>query len=272
MVFSLSQLASFLPAQIDFLAMMKFILLFTVISLVISLLGRAVFGRRSSLNHAVSSAMGILFVYVLTIVIFTFNPSGLSRFLSPLPFVQLTEEYLYILPLRGAGIPTLCENILSLVILAFLMNLLDSLIPKGKSLIGWYLLRFLSVILAMTLHYLVNRVFHTYLPSPLAAYAPILLLSILIVMLFLGVLNIILSLVLALVNPILSGIYSFFFSNILGKQLSKSILTTALITGVVYVLEQFGYSVISIAATALAAYAPLIIVLLVLWYIIGHLL
>mgnify|MGYP003397097490 FL=1 len=272
MDFFLSQLASFLPAEIDFLSMMKFILLFTVISLVIGLLGRAVFGRRSALNHAVSSAMGILFVYVLTIVIFTFNPSGLSRFLTPLPFVQLTEDCLYILPLHEVDIPTLCENLLSLIILAFLMNLLDSLIPKGKSLIGWYLRRFLSIILAMALHYLVNWASHTYLPGLLVTYAPILLLGILIVMLLLGFLNIFLSLVLAAVNPILGGIYTFFFSNILGKQLSKSMLTTALITGVVYVLEQLGYSVICIAAAALVAYIPLIIVLLMLWYMIGHLL
>ena len=272
MDFSLSQLESMLPTEIDLLSMLKFIALFAAVSLVMSLLGRAVFGKRSSLNHAVSSAMGILFIYAVTIVVYTFDPSGLSRFLSPLPFVQFSEEYLYILSFHLAGIPSICENILSLLILAFLVNLLDSLIPKGKSLIGWYLLRFLTVILSMGLHYLVTWAIHTFLPGVLVTYAPIILLGILIVMLILGVLNVLLGLVLTAVNPILGGIYAFFFSNFIGKQLSKAMLSTALICGVVYVLERFGYSVICISAAALGAYIPLILVLLVLWYLIGHLL
>ena len=194
MDFSLSQLASILPVEIDFLSMLKFIGIFAAGSLVLSLFGRAAFGKRSSLNHAVSSAMGILFIYAATIVVYTFNSSGLSRFLAPLPFVQLTEEYLYILPLHTAGIPAICENILSLVILAFLGNLLDSFIPKGKSVTGWYMLRFLTVILAMGLHYLVDWASRSFLPGVLVTYAPIILLGILIVMLILGVLNVLLGL------------------------------------------------------------------------------
>lgn len=268
----LAQLTSFLPAEIDLLTMLKFIGYFVIGSLVLSLMGRIVFGKLSSLNHAVSSAMGILFIYALTIVVHTFNPSGLSRFLSPLPFVQFSREYLHILSFHSAGIPAICENILSLVILAFLVNLLDSMIPKGKSARGWFLLRFLSVILAIGLHYAVTWASHTYLPGVLVTYAPIILLAILIILLLLGVLNIFLSLVLTVVHPILGGIYTFFFSNILGKQLTKSILTSALVCGVFYVMEHFGYSVICISAAALLSYLPLLIVLLALWYLIGHLL
>lgn len=272
MDFSLSQLASHLPAEIDFLSTLKFIAVFAAGSLLLSLLGRVIFGKRSALNHAVSSAMGILFIYVVTIVVYTFDPSGLSRFLSPLPFVQFSEEYLYILSFHAAGIPAICENVLSLVILAFLVNLLDSLIPKGKSLIGWYLLRFLTVALAIGLHYAVNWASHTFLPGVLVTYAPIILLGILIAMLLLGVLNALLSLVLTVVNPILGAIYTFFFSNILGKQISKSVLTSGIICAVLYALDYFGFSVICISATALISYLPLLVVLLVLWYLIGHLL
>ena len=268
----LSHLASILPTEIDFSSMLKFVGIFAAASLITGLLGRVVFGKRSSLNHAISSAMGILFVYVVTIVVYTFNPSGLSRFLSPLPFVQFSENNLHILPFLESGIPAICENALSLVILAFLVNLLSSIIPRGKSVTGWYLLRFLSVILAIGLHYCVNWASHTFLPGVLVAYAPIILLGILIIMLVLGALNILLGLVLTAVNPIFGCLYAFFFSNLLGKQLSKSVLTSALICGVFFFLERFGYTVICISASALLSYLPLLIVLLALWYLIGHLL
>ena len=39
---------------------------------------------------------------------------------------------------------------------------------------------------------------------------------------------------------------------------------------IVYLLGYFGYTVICISASALAAYIPLLIVLLLLWYLIGH--
>lgn len=272
MDYPLTQLTSILAVEIDLLSMLKFIGCFAAGSIILGLLGRIIFGRLSSLNHAVSSAMGILFIYVVTIVVYTFDPSGLSRFLSPLPFIRFSQEYLHILSFRYASIPAICENVLSLIILSFLVNLLDSLIPKGKTARSWFLLRILTVVLAMGLHYAVNWASHTFLPGVLVTYAPIILLAVLIIMLILGVLNVILSLVLVAVNPIIGAIYTFLFSTLIGKQLSKSILTTFIVCGIVYALEHFGYSVICISAAALISYLPLLIVLLVLWYLIGRLL
>lgn len=272
MAFSLSELTALLPTEIDLLSTLKFIGIFAAVSLIASLLGRIVFGKRSNLNHAISSAMGILLIYVASIVIYTFNPSGLSRFLSPLPFVQFSGNELYILPFLDAGFPVLCENVLSLIILAFLVNLLDSLIPKGKTMAGWYLLRLMTVLLAILLHYAVNWASHTFLPGVLVTYAPIILLGVLIFMLILGALNLLLGLVLTAVNPILGGLYAFFFSNFLGRQLSKSVLTSAIICGIFYFLSRIGYTAICITTAALLSYLPLLIALLLLWYLIGHLL
>ena len=56
------------------------------------------------------------------------------------------------------------------------------------------------------------------------------------------------------------------------KQITKAILTTGIIAGLVYVLQKMGVVAIYIASAALAAYIPLIILLIVLWYIIGKLL
>ncbi len=268
----LSDLQSYIPAEIDFPMVLRFIALCAAGSLVIGLFNRLVLGKRSQLNHAVSSAMGILFVYAVTIVIYSLNPGDLARFLSPLPFVTFSGDRLVLFSFAAASLPEICTQILSMVILAFLVNLLDSFIPKGKTWYGWYLYRFLTVAMAMALHFVVCWLFSMYLPGVLMTYAPMILLGILGVLLLIGTAKLILGLALTVVNPIIGGIYAFFFSHAVGKQLSKAVVTTALLCALVFLLDHFGYHVIAIAAAALVAYIPLILVLLVLWYLLGHIL
>ncbi len=268
----LSDAVSRIPADLDFLTMGKFLLLFAACTLLLGGLGRAFLGRRSSLNHSVSSAMGILFIYAVTIVCYTFQQWNLDQFLSPLPFVIFSEEVMVVLPIQGTELTALCHEVLGMVILAFLVNLLDTFIPKGKSILGWYLLRFVTVVLAMILHLVVRWAFDKYLPEVLVTYAPVILLGILAAMLLLGLLNLVLGVALTVVNPILGALYTFFFSNIVGKQLTKAVFTTALLCVVVYLMGHFGFTVIPIGQEALTAYIPLGAVSLVLWYVIGHIL
>ncbi len=263
---------SLIPAELDFVTMAKFLLIFSAGSLVMSLLGRVMLGKRSSLNHSLSSVMGILFIYAVTIVVYTFKPWNLENFLSPLPFVSFSGEYLVIFPIQGAQFPALCSQILSLVILAFLVNLLDSFIPKGDDPVSWYLWRFVTIVLAMGLHLVVHWAIGEYLPEVLVTYAPMILLILLISTLLLGVVNLVLGLVLTVMDPILGAIYAFFFSNIIGKQLTKAVFTSAILCVIFFLMEYFGYTIICISITSLGAYIPLAVVSLVLWYLIGHLL
>ena len=272
MDFPISQLTSLIPVELDLISTLKFIAMIAAAGLVISILGRLVFGKHSALNHAVSSSMGIVFVYVATVVIYTFNPQGLSRFLAPLPFVGFSGDHLYLFNFRLAAFPDLCSEVLSLILLAFLVNCIDSIIPKGKTKIRWFFLRFLSVVLSIWLHYGITWVLETYLPGVLVTYAPILLLTVLLVSVMIGFLNIVLSLVMVLMNPIFGILYTFFFSNILGKQLTKSMLTTVLICVLFFVLSYLGITMICISPAVLIPYLPLVIVLLGLWYLIGQLL
>lgn len=264
--------ASYIPTQVDLIDAAQFILYFVVASLVLSVLGRVMLGKRSSLNSSLSSVMGILFIYAVTIVVYTFKPWDLVALLSPLPFVTFTGEYLIIFPLTGAQLPELCSELLSLVILAFLVNLSDVILPRGENLISWFLMRLLGVVTSMALHLLAQWALNTFLPGVVAAYAPTILLFLLGFMLLSGIINFLLGLVIAVSNPFLGAMYTFFFSNIIGKQLSKAVFTSAILCTIVFLLEYFGYTIICISATALIAYIPLVVVLLVLWYIIGHLL
>ena len=204
---------SYLPVEMDLMSAAQFMLYFSAISLILGVMGRLVLGKRSSLNSSVSSAMGILFIYALTVVIYTFHPWNLDALLSPLPFATFSGDYLILLPITDVQFPALCTQVLSLVVLAFLVNLVDTIVPKGKNLITWLLLRLLTMGVCMGLHLVVNWAFRTYLPNVLVTYAPMILLLILCLCLLSGIVNLLLGMVIAVTNPFLGAMYTFFFSS-----------------------------------------------------------
>ena len=265
-------LTAYLPADLDFMTAVRFALIVAVGALILGLAGHFIFGKKSGLNHSVSSAVGIMFVYALTIVIYTFQPGDLSRFLSPLPFISLHGEYMLVFSFTGSEFTAICTEVLNMVILAFLVNILDHWMPKGKTVVGWYLLRFLTVVLGLLAQLVVTGLLTHYLPGVVVTYAPIILVGILLVMVLLGLVKAVLGLVLTVVNPILGAIYGFFFASKIGRMLGRAVVTTVLLSALVYLLEYFQYSVIAISPEALASYLPLIAGLLVIWYILGHLL
>lgn len=264
--------AAYLPAQIDLGTAFLFVLYFAAPTMIMGVLGRVALGKRSSLNRSLSCAIGILFIYVLTVIVYTFKPWNLEDLLSPLPFVRFSGEYLFIMPVTVTRFPVLCSEILSLIILAFLVNLLDSILPNGENFFSWYLMRFLTVIFSMVLHFFVRNALYTYLPEVLVTYAPTVLLVILAFLLLSGVVSLVLGLVISIANPFLGAMYTFFFSTVVGKQLSKAVFSSMILCAIVYLLEFFGYTVLCITAEALVAFIPLVIVLLILWYLLGHVL
>lgn len=269
---SVSSLRHSIPAEIDLALTAKFLLFFVAASLILGVMGRVCLGKRSSLNRSLSSAIGILAIYALSVILYTYKPWSLDTLVSPLPFVRFAGEYLIVIPFQGTAFTTLCSEILSLIILSFLVNLLDTFMPQGGSALGWYFLRFATVVLGLLLQLMANYAFQTYLPGVLVTYAPAILLVLLGVMLLMGLMNLVLSVVLTAVNPIFGAMYAFFFGNAVGKQLSKAIFTAGIICCVFFLLGYFGYTVISITAASLMTYIPLALVLLILWFLIGHLL
>ena len=262
--------SNYMPAELDLISTAEFMLYFSAASLILGVLGRLVLGKRSSLNHALSSVMAILLIYAVTITVYTFKPWNLEELLSPLPFVTFAGDYLIVYPIQDTAFPTLCTQILSLVILAFLINLVDSVIPIGESVAGWFFLRILAVVLCMGLHFVTCWAFRTYLPEVLVAYAPAILLILLVFMVFSGVISLILGAILTLNSPFMGAMYTFFFSNVIGKQVSKAIFTSVILCLVFFLLGYFGFTIITITSTALLTYIPLAFSFLLLWYLIGR--
>lgn len=270
--FKLPDLPEISIPEFDFVFSIEYLGLFAVGFIILGLLGRFFMGKRSSLNHALSSSIGILLIYGVTACVYIFKPLSLDTFLSPLPFVAFRGEYMRIFPLAGAHFSVICYEVLGMLILAFLMNLYDTILPQGEGVLRWYFIRFLSIILAMASYILVRWLFGTYLPDTLTLYAPAIVLCVLLAFLLMGMINFLLGLVLTATNPILGAIYTFFFSTLVGKQLSKAVITTLILTALVFLLEYLGIGLLLITSTALLAYIPAIVLMLVLWYLIGHIL
>lgn len=240
-------------------------------SLLLGTIARFVFGKKSAFNHAVSSAIGILFLYGVTVVLYSAGVQY-EAFVAPLPFVSLSGSELSIFQFSGSHYATVCSQLLSMIILAFLVNLLDVLFSKGKSFLGWLLFRCMGILISLIGHLVITYLFTNYLPEGIVIYAPTVLLWLLLIMLAVGSLKIVVGLVLATVNPIIGALYTFFFANMVGKQISKAVLTTGLLAGLVYALNYLEITTVSIASAALIAYIPFVIILVLIWYLLNKLL
>lgn len=249
----------------------KAALLLTVGSIVLGFIGRYAFGKHSILDHAVSSAIGILFVYAATVVFYSLG-AEYSSFVSPLPFISLENETLSLFRLEGSHYTLICEQLVSMIILAFLANLIDSVLPRGEHFISWLFFRCLTILLAIAGQLAVSWLFATYLPQGILTYAPAILLGVLVLMLAVGSFKIFVGAAIATVNPVVAALYTFFFASFLGKAISKAVLTTLLLTALVWGLNYLGVASLAIGLAALVAYIPLMIVLVIIWYVVNKVL
>ena len=249
----------------------KFVVILIFGLLLISSLARFLFGKKAQLNQAISSAVEIFCVYVINVVIYALG-LHLQEFLTPLPFVAMAEDYLVLYPILSAEFVDICHHVLKMLIIAFLVNLLNSVVPEGKRLITWFLLRLITVVVSVAVIYIAELLLNTYIPEGLAEIAPTVLVCCLAALILLGSMKVIVGAVLAFLDPIVAALYTFFFSNFIGRALAKAMVSTALLTGVIVLLDVLDISVVLIAASALTAYIPLLLIVVVLWYIIGRIL
>jgi len=259
--------AYFQSLGLDFWGLLKAGAILLLGLLLVSVFGRFIFGKRSALNNAVSSAIGILFIYAATVVLKSAG-AQFQELIAPLPFVTISGEDLILFSFANADYTVICSELLSMIILAFLVNLADGWLPRGKNIFTWVFFRCLTVVIAFFLHLLVVGLFSTYLPEGIVTYAPTILLALLILMLLTGALKLLVGVLLSSANPLIAALYTFFFANIVGKQITKAVLTTALLTALVLALNYAGFSVISISTAALMAYLPFLVILILLWYLV----
>lgn len=236
-------------------------------TLILSSLSRLIWGKGAILNRSISTGISILFLYVVTVVLIVLAPQW-QVLINPLPFAQIGTDSIQLFSFQNSGYAPICSQLLSTIILAFFMNLADSWLPKGKHLVSWLFFRVVTVALGLVLHAVITYLFVTYLPGGIVIYAPTVLLAILVLMMLTGALKIVVGLIMATVNPLFAVLYTFFFASFVGKQITKAVLTTAMLACLVILMERLGILALSIAAGALIAYIPFVVLLLAMWYIV----
>ena len=255
---------------IDFISFLKLAGILLLGAVLISALTRFIFRKTTMLAQAVSASIAIIFIYVVMVLILTLA-TKFQFLVTPLPFADLTAERIAFFQFQGANYTAIASELLNAIILAFLVGFIDSWMPKSKNLFKWVFWRILTVALGFVAHYLVVWVFRTFLPEGIVVYAPVILLAVLLLMLLTGALKFLLGLILATVNPLIGALYTFFFASIVGKQITRSVLTSAILSGLLMLLQKLGITGLSLAPEAMVAYIPFLLVLIPIWYLVGRL-
>ncbi len=236
-------------------------------SLIIGTVSRFVFGKQSNLSISASSAIGILFIYALNIALHCAG-AEYSKFIASLPFITISQDTVFLFSFSGKELTAICSELVGLIVLASLMNLIDQSLPSGKNVLSWIFFRIIALLLAQAAFLLASWLMVTYLPADFMAYAPAVILGVLLLMLLTGALKLLFGLFLTTVNPLIAVLYTFFFANVVGKCITRAVFSTTIISLLVFGLEKLGIFAFSIAPEALSLYIPLLIVLLTLWRIL----
>ncbi len=226
-------------------------------------------GKKAQLNKAVSVALEIFCMYVLYAVMYALGLSW-NLFPSPLPFVTMEGPQLLLFPILASDVTEVCGHILRLLIIAFAVNLLTDLIPQGKHVISWYFFRFVCILLTMGINFCVSVLSTVLLPPEVLQIAPTILLGCLLALILLGSLKLLVGVALIFIDPIIAALYTFFFASFIGRHLARALLSTALLTLLVFALDCLGITAVLLSTPVLILCIPMMLVVLALWYFVGH--
>lgn len=248
--------------QVEYL---KYLAVVCAALFLLSLFGRRVSGGPSVFCSAIGTAIGIFFMYMIVVAI---RFADLVVQIPTLPFVDVVDDHVYLLPITSTDFRIVCLDFLQLLILAFFVAVLDGVIPRSENLIFWSIRSIFLLFLSFLCQSMITYGFVTYAPAFILQYAPVILLGFLVFVMFLGLIRLVLGVALAAVNPILAGIYGFFFMHRIGKKISTAVIATMLLGVILALTDYFGYSVISLAGGNLLLCTPFLLLLLFFWFLV----
>ena len=229
---------------------------------------RLVFGKRSTAVRSVTTALGILITYVITHLLVMGN-SPISEYLVSLPFAQFDGSLIHIFSLSEIASADLYYELVNLILLAFLFGLMDDLLPAGKNIFTWLLLRCVSILVSYVGFMITNMIFTRILPGFALQFAPIILIALLALFLAVTVFKWLIGLILGVSGgPILGAIYTFFISHVVGKQLTKSAVTSSILYLLVYLANRFSYTSIALGDSFNLITALVLAMLAGIWFCI----
>ena len=242
-------------------------IIISVFALGLGFVLRLFFGAHCLVNRSISGFLHVLFVYAVTVIVYTLRPWNLTQYLSPLPFAIFRDDILIVTSSACSTMSLLCSQLLSLIILCFIIHLINFVLPNGHSFIGWLLFRVITVALAIVLNLAANWALNTFLPDVIATSAPVILMAVLAVAILVSLFNPLLCILFTVANPVIGLLYTFFFSNTIGKNLTRAVMSAALICALFYLMQYAGFSVIDITPHALMIYSPFAAAMVGVWFV-----
>ena len=259
----------FAASGVDFWLMLKTCGIILLCVLLAGLLGKFLFGKKSRINHAVTAAVSIVFLYLIAALLRTVG-SQMNWLIAPLPFTQISGDTMVLFSFQNVAASTLCGELLSMALLSFLVNLANNWMPRGRRFMSWLGFRFLTIVAGWGGYLFIDWLSNLYLPGAFLLYAPQILLVLLVILILVGALKLLVGVLLASVNPVIAALYTFFFANIVGRQITKALFTTGLLAGLVILLRSLGVVTLSLGSGAIIAYLPFMLILLSVWYPINR--
>lgn len=253
---------SLAPAGFDWLGFFKTLLILSATVLALGLLGRLIFGKKSLLNQSLSTAISIVLCCILTVCLNSLGAS-LESLLTALPFLDISGNDLQL----QLSIADLATPLLSMVVLCYFVNQTDRWLPEGKGIFGWFFFRCCGVLLAMVLHRAVTGITCVLVPDPVLFWASWILLGALVLMLLLGALHLLLGGKKALFR----SLHDFFFKNDIGKSVYRAVLTTLILALLTWIASLLGVNSLYIGFDGIGSLI-VVLILLAIWFVIGHLL
>ena len=224
----------------------------------------------TDLPKSAAACFAILFIYVVAICSFGYEAHG-NVMLNALPFIGDLSDYNGIYQMLKTDFSAFFLEVVKLFLLAFTVNVLQDLIRfrKTKNVILWYFCQCIVVVAALFINFCVDWLMRRYLPQGFADWLPAVLFALIGIILLLTLLKAIFKAAAFFANPVLGTILSFFSKNWLGRNLTKSFLTTGVLALLVILTDRLGWGFqIANASIAVETFAPVIILLLVIWYLV----
>ena len=265
---------SLLPEGFDHFGMIKSLVYIIAIAFVIAMLIRLVHQKTSQYYHALSSAMALMFMYLVLLQVRRLLPDFIDPVLAKLPLINFNAEaetvglYQFSIENFSRG----CREFLYLFILSFCLIGLDDIIPDARNTSGWLILQFVITCVAIAIYCFLLKFLDQFVPAVLNSYAPLVLVCILLFMVLLGLLKLVLTLVLVAVNPLLGAVSAFFSSNKMGMALGKSVMCSFVLTTVCIFMRYMDFCLFRLEDLTMLVFALPLAVLGLLWVVFGHIL
>lgn len=265
--------AGLLPKDFHPFDMLPTLGLIIAVVFIMAVLIRIIADKASKYNHALASAMALLFAYLFLMLIHDHEPAEfVKETLRILPLIDYENGVVTVFQFSGDNLLLFFEELLYAFILSFILIGLDDMIPDAKNALAWIVLQTTIVAMSVFLYWGVIRAINAMIPGVLDSYAPLILGCILLFMIGLGILKLILGLLVVAVNPLLGAVSAFFGSSPVGKALGKAALCALFLCAVAFFVGNAGLTSFALVdMTFLVCFLPML-VLLLLWFVVGYVL